>query len=260
MRLTLTGTGHSQGIPTIGCSCAVCHSSDPHDHRLRTAALLQAQGLNIALDIGPDFRQQMLTCGCTHLDALLISHEHSDHVAGLDDIRPFNWESPTRSTPLYAAPRTLEAIKARFGYVFLPPELHYPGAPEVTTHPIEEPLAPFTIGKLTITPFRVLHGQLPILGYRVGSLAYITDCKSLPPASVAQLQGLDTLVINALRRAPHPAHMNLQEALALAQQLKARRTVLSHISHEMGLYADLCREVPENVVVGYDGLTLDIPD
>ena len=255
MRITLVGTGISQGIPVIGCSCAACTSADLRDKRLRTAAVLEKGNTRIALDIGPDFRQQMLRSGIHRLDALCITHEHSDHIAGLDDIRPFNWIL-RGAMPLYAEPRVIEALTARFPYAFQPPERRYPGAPELEVHPLASPLTPFTIGDIAITPFRVLHGNLPILGFRADNLAYITDCSHLPDESKALLRELDVLVINALRHTPHPMHFTLGEALALIEELAPRRAYLTHLSHEMGPVDSFERTLPANVYVAQDGMQI----
>lgn len=255
MRITLVGTGISQGIPVIGCSCAACTSADLRDKRLRTAAVLEKGNTRIALDIGPDFRQQMLRSAIHRLDALCITHEHSDHIAGLDDIRPFNWIL-RGAMPLYAEPRVIEALTARFPYAFQPPERRYPGAPELEVHPIASPLTPFTIGDIALTPFRVLHGKLPILGFRADNLAYITDCSHLPDESKALLRELDVLVINALRHTPHPMHFTLGEALALIEELAPRRAYLTHLSHEMGPVDSFERTLPANVYVAQDGMQI----
>lgn len=255
MKITLVGTGISQGIPVIGCTCAACSSHDLRDKRLRTAAVLETEHTRIAFDIGPDFRQQMIRSGVTHLDALFITHEHSDHVAGLDDIRPFNWVL-RGAMPLYAENRVIEALTARFPYAFQPPELRYPGAPELEVHPLLEPFTPVTVGDICLTPFRVLHGKLPILGFRVGNIAYITDCSYLPPESKQILHGLDVLVINALRYTPHPMHFTLEEALGIVKELAPAKAYLTHLSHEMGPVASFENDLPTNVRVGVDGMEI----
>lgn len=259
MRITLVGTGISQGIPVIGCPCEACHSADPHDRRLRTAAVVESRGVRLAIDIGPDFRHQMLSNGFSSLSAVIITHEHSDHIAGLDDIRPLNWTS-RGSIPFYAEQRVLDALAVRFPYAFMPPEKRYPGAPQIDPHPIAPDLSPFAVRGLRVTPIRVEHGQLPIVGYRIGRFAYITDCKRLPEASLAKLQGLDTLVINALRHAPHPVHFSLSESLDAVARIAPRRAVLTHISHEMGPAAHWAPLLPQGVVAGFDRMVLSVDD
>lgn len=258
MRVTLTGTGISQGVPVVGCGCSVCHSDDPRDRRLRAAAVLTAPKGNIAIDIGPDFRQQMLTAGVTTLAGVLLTHEHSDHVAGLDDIRPFNFSAREGAIPFYGEERVMRAIKARFPYAFAPPGERYPGAPEVRTVTLRPPFSPFSLAGVEVLPLRVQHGSLPILGYRVGNFAYITDCSHLPRESMARINGLDVLVINALRREKHPMHFTLREALAAIKSLAPRRAYLTHISHEMGFSKELELELPQGVFMGYDGLTIEV--
>lgn len=257
MRLKLVGTGISQGIPVVGCRCAACRSSDPHDKRLRTAAVLEEDGVAVSIDIGPDFRQQMLRAGVTNLKAIVITHEHSDHVAGLDDVRPFNWLLPG-AMPLYAEPRVLRALEERFPYAFMPPERRYPGAPELDARPVEDLKCPITVGPLSLQPLRVMHGPLPILGYRCGPVAYITDCSELPEESLACLQGVDTLVINALRHTPHPMHYTLGQALEAIARIAPRRAYLTHISHEMGPAAEVEPLLPPGVFLAYDELELVI--
>lgn len=259
MRVTLVGTGISQGIPVIGCPCEACHSADPHDRRLRTAAVIEAKGERIAIDIGPDFRYQMLANGFSTLSAVIITHEHSDHIAGLDDIRPFNWTA-RGSIPFYAEQRVLDALAVRFPYAFMPPEKRYPGAPQISPRPIAPNLDPFSINGLLVTPIRVEHGPLPIVGYRIGCFAYITDCKRILEESLPRLRGVDTLVINALRHNPHPMHFSLSEALDAIRCIAPRRAVLTHISHEMGPAAQWAHLLPKNVVAGFDRMVLRVDD
>ena len=236
MRVTLLGTGISQGIPVIGCKCAACQSTDPHDKRLRTAAVVESDGVRVAIDIGPDFRQQMLRAGVEHLDAILVTHEHSDHIAGLDDVRPFNWvlQGPM---PLYAEPRVLDALEARFPYAFMPPEKRYPGAPALDVHPVEDLSNSLRIKGLLVKPFRVFHGQLPILGFRFGRFAYITDCSALPS---------------------DPMHYTLQEALEAIRAIGPRRAYLTHVSHELGPTSEVAPTLPGGVELGYDGLIITV--
>ena len=255
MQLHLVGTGISQGIPVIGCQCAACTSQDIRDKRLRTAAVLESSRTRIAFDIGPDFRQQMLRGGFSHLDAIVVTHEHSDHVAGLDDIRPYNLHT-RGAIHLYAEDRVVDALQERFPYAFMPPERRYPGAPELIVHSLQEPFSDLQVGDITLRPFRVYHGKLPILGYRVGKLAYITDCSYLPEESKELLQGLDVLVLNALRHTAHPMHYTLSEALQLIAELQPRRAYLTHLSHEMGPVASFEGMLPSNVHVGLDTMTI----
>lgn len=257
MRIVLTGTGISQGVPVIGCPCRACRSRDPQDRRTRAAAVVAEGGTRIAIDIGPDFRQQMLLAEVTRLDAVIVTHEHSDHVAGLDDIRPFNWTMGC-AIPLYAEPRVLASLRARFPYAFMPPELRYPGAPSIEEHTIARVGESFRIGEIEVTPLRVLHGELPILGYRMGKLAYITDCSALPQESVEMLRGVEVLVINALRHAPHPMHITLGEALELIGRVAPRRAYLTHISHDMGPRCEVAHTLPSHVELGYDGMVIAV--
>ncbi len=256
MRIILTGTGISQGIPVIGCPCETCRSTDPLDRRLRTAALIQEGDTNIAIDIGPDFRQQMMRAEVTALHAVVITHEHSDHVAGLDDIRPFNF-TMRRDVPLYAEPRVLKALAQRFPYAFMPPEKRYPGAPALEVHPLTRLLEPVDVAGLPFIPFRVIHGRLPITGYRVRNFAYITDCSALPEKSLEVLHGLDVLVINTLRHKPHPMHMTLEESLAVVEHLQPKRAFFTHVSHELGPHRTVSG-LPHNVKIAYDGMIIDI--
>lgn len=235
----------------IGCDCAVCQSTDPRDQRLRASALLSDGALNLLVDAGPDLRQQMLRAKVKHLDAILLTHEHNDHVIGLDDVRPFNFRSG-KAIEVYALARVANEVRRRFDYVFGEP---IPGLPRIELREIDG-LETLTFNDTTVLPVEVLHGQLPIVGFRFGDLAYLTDVKTLPPAAFPKLTGLRYLVVNALHHAPHPTHMNLQEALELIEILAPAQAWLTHISHSMGKTADLGPKLPPNIQLAYDGLTI----
>ena len=252
--ITLLGTGTSQGIPVIGCGCPVCNSSDLKDRRLRTSALVQHQDTIIGIDAGPDFRQQMLRARVQHLDALLLTHEHNDHVIGLDDVRPFNFKM-RRDLPIYGLPRVLCDVRARFAYAFA--ENPYPGSPRMDLKPVEAG-DQWQIGSISITAYPVTHGELGILGFRFGQIAYITDASYLMPEIIDDLIGIEVLVLNALHLQPHHSHFNLEEALAIIDMIKPQRAFLTHLSHHMGLHAEVLTKLPSNVFVGHDGLMITV--
>ncbi len=252
LSLRLLGTGTSGGVPTIGCDCAVCTSTDPRDRRLRTSALVTRGETNLVIDTGPDFREQMLAARPASLNAVLYTHEHADHVAGLDDVRPFVFRQRA-SMDLYGSERTLDEIRHRFDYAFS--DNPYPGAPRLNTHVIR-PGQTTRLGEIEFTPLALFHGSLPILGYRFGEIAYLTDVKTLPPETYTALRGIDTLVLDALHHYPHHSHLNLEEALAEVEKIRPRRTVFIHLSHHMGRYAEVQAGLPPGVEIGYDGMVL----
>lgn len=249
VELTFTGTGTSQGVPVIGCTCPVCTSPDPHDRRLRTSAVLRAGGRTVSIDAGPDFRQQMLTHQVVDLDAVVFTHEHKDHVAGLDDVRAYNFIQG-REMPVYATERVEAALRREFHYIFDADP--YPGIPRIDLHRIDA--SPFEVGTATWYPLPVLHARMPVHGYRVGGVAYITDANHLTPLAWERLQGVDVLVLNALRKKEHVSHFTLAEALAVIEQVQPRQAFLTHLSHQMGRAQDLPTELPPHVHVAYDGL------
>jgi phosphoribosyl 1,2-cyclic phosphate phosphodiesterase len=252
-RITFLGTGTSQGIPVIGCKCEVCLSIDPRDKRLRSSLFYSQSNINIVIDVGPDFRQQMLRHGADHLDAIFLTHEHNDHVIGMDDIRPFNFKTG-KPMQIYALPRVAAEIKKRFDYVF---GSTVPGIPRIELVEIEAGQT-IELSGLNIETIEIMHGVLPILAFKFGVFLYITDMKTIAPSVLQQLVGVEYLVINALHRRDHPAHMNLQEALAFAHQMQAKRTWLTHMSHHMGQHAHLA--LPDGVEFAFDGLTYELPD
>lgn len=254
MKVYFLGTGTSQGIPVIGSDHPVCLSTDSKDKRLRTAALLKFDTVTIGIDCGPDFRQQMLNAKCKSLQALIFTHEHADHTAGLDDIRPFNFmQGPM---PIYAEHRVLENLKERFGYIF-ETENRYPGAPSVITHVINKDV-PFYIDTIKIEPIRALHGWLEIFGFKTDKFAYLTDVKSIATEQSNKLKDLDVLVINALRITHHDTHFNLDEALDFIQLVKPKRAYITHISHLLGFHEDVQAQLPQNVFLAYDNLEIEI--
>lgn len=251
MKLQFLGTGTSTGVPQIRCSCDVCRSSDPRDNRLRCSALISEGNSRILIDCSPDFRQQALRADIDHIDALLLTHSHYDHTGGIDDLRPYCTFSPL---PIYAEPNVIGDIRARLPYCFIEPR--YPGIPQLDMRPIT-PLQPFKVGGLEVLPLRVMHYNLPIVGYRIGSVAYITDCLTMPQETLAQLSGLEVLVVNALRRTEHISHQTLDDALALIERLSPKKAYLIHMSHDMGLHAEVSRLLPPSVEFAYDGLCVE---
>ncbi|WP_455643199.1 MBL fold metallo-hydrolase [Parabacteroides sp.] len=247
MEITFLGTGTSTGVPEIGCQCEVCTSPDKRDWRLRTSVLVETDGKRILLDCGPDFRWQVIRNKTYHLDVVLISHEHYDHVGGLDDLRPFCRE---KGVDVYAEDNVAEAIETRIPYVFRAHK--YPGVPNLELHRIGN--EPFVVAGIPVTPVRVMHGKLPILGYRIGNMAYLTDVKYLPEEEYAKLEDLDVLILTALRRGSHPTHESLEEALANVERIKPKETYLIHMSHRIGLHAEVEKELPPHVHLAYDGL------
>lgn len=254
LSVTFLGTGTSQGIPIIGSDHPVCLSNDPKDKRLRVSVLLQWDDFNFVIDCGPDFRQQMLRENVKSLDGILLTHEHSDHVAGIDDIRPFYFNQGDIS--FYATERVFNALHTRFGYVF-ETENKYPGAPTITEITINKDTA-FTIGNKTVTPVEALHNLLPVLGFKIAGFTYLTDVKTMTEAEIEKIKNTEILVINALREAPHASHFNLEEALAFIAKVNPKRAYLTHISHLLGFHKAVSKKLPENVFLAYDGLKLEL--
>lgn len=255
-KLTFLGTGTSQGVPMISCHCRVCSSQDPYDHRLRSSVLVETDDRTLLIDCGPDFRQQMLREHIDKVDAILFTHNHKDHIAGLDDVRAFNY-TLQRPMDVYAEEYVLQTIKKEFSYAFS--EKKYPGVPEIILHAIDE--TPFGIGNTKIIPIRGHHLMLPVLGFRIGNLCYITDMNRIEEQEVEKFKGVDILVINALRREKHLSHFCLDEALQVIEKAAPKRTYLTHISHQMGRYAEIKDELADrNVYFAYDGLKLETDD
>ncbi len=252
MKLQFLGTGTSTGVPQLGCSCEVCTSTDPRDNRLRCSALLTVDDKNILIDCTPDFRYQALRANIKHIDAVLLTHGHYDHTGGIDDLRPYTYAKPL---PMYAEKNVIDIIRDRLPYCFM--KNPYPGIPQLDVRPIDSQHT-FVVDDIEITPLRVMHYNLPIVGFRVGRMAYITDCLTMPEETKEQLRDLDVLVLNALRRTPHISHQTLDDALALIKQLSPRRAFLTHMSDSMGLHKIIQSIVPCGVEFAYDGLSVDI--
>ena len=252
MKVTVLGTGTSQGVPVIACNCQVCRSDDPRDNRLRCAILVEVGDTCLLVDAGPDFRQQMLRYRVTNLDAVLLTHEHADHIFGLDDIRSFNW---VRKAPMdiYCEQRVAENLKTIFNYAFA--ENRYPGTPQMELMPING--EPFLLQGIEVIPIRLYHHKLPVYGFRFGNFAYLTDFNRIETEEMSKLMGVEVLIICALRKKPHISHLNLSEALNLVEQIAPRMTYLTHMSHDMGLHADLAEELPEGVAPAFDGLVIE---
>ncbi|RZM24220.1 MAG: MBL fold metallo-hydrolase [Pedobacter sp.] len=251
MKITFLGTGTSQGIPVITCDCIVCQSADHKNKRLRVSVLLETDDKTIVIDSGPDFRCQMLRAGVKDLDAIVFTHEHKDHVAGLDDIRPFNYLLK-KNIDIYATERVQDALRKEFSYIFS--EVRYPGLPQISIHTISN--EEFLIGNTAIVPLEIMHYKLPILGYRIGDFVYITDAKTVSEETIAKMKGVKVLVVNALQKEQHISHFNLTEAIDFARKIDAETTYFTHISHNLGLHEKVEEELPDNIKLAYDGLTI----
>lgn len=251
MRVTFLGTGTSQGVPVIACECPTCLSEDEKDKRLRTSLLLETGKTTLVFDAGPDFRQQMLRENVKKLDAIILTHEHKDHISGLDDVRAFNYISKD-AIDIYAEERVQKAIRKEYSYVFA--EYQYPGIPKMRLNSIND--FSFTINDITLTPIRVFHYRLPVYGFRIADFAYITDANYIPEESKEKLFGVKYLVINALRKEKHISHFSLREAIDIIKEISPRKAFITHISHQMGKFEDVSRELPSNVALAYDRLQI----
>lgn len=250
MQLRFLGTGTSMGVPVIGCDCPICTSPDPRHHRLRTSALVRSHGMALLIDAGPDFRAQAIAAGLRRIDAVLLTHAHFDHVAGLDDLRPFCLRQG--ALPIYGSPQTLADVRQRFAYAFDETSTGS-SRPAITLCAVE---APFHVGPLVIVPIAVPHGTWTITAYRIGPLGYVTDASAVPPAAIERLRGVQVLVLNALRAEPHPTHLSIAEAGEVARLVGAPRTFLVHMAHTVDYCADY--GLPPGVTFAYDGLEIDI--
>lgn len=253
MKITFLGTGTSQGVPLIGCDCEVCISKNIKDNRLRSSILIEINHLNILIDTGPDFRQQMLKHKIKKIDAIIYTHDHRDHIGGLDDIRAFNFIH-NQPVPVYAEEYVINSIKESYSYIFS--GNNYPGIPEIITHTISN--TKFLIQSVEVIPIRVMHYKLPVFGFRFGEFAYITDANQISEEEMVKLHGVKYLVINALRKQKHMSHFNLREALEIIKILSPKKAYLTHISHKMGLHDEIEKEIPGNVFLAYDGLVIDV--
>lgn len=253
MIVTFLGTGTSQGVPVIACGCEVCTSADPRDKRLRSSILIEADDKTVVVDSGPDFRYQMLRAHVQRLDAVVYTHEHKDHVAGMDDIRAFNFKQQEPMN-IYADARVQAALMREFPYVFA--EFKYPGIPQINIHPIG--LDPFDIGSIHFIPIEVLHYKLPVLGFRINDFTYITDAKTVSDEEKEKIKGSKILVVNALQKHDHISHFTLDEAIDFAREVGAEITYFTHISHRLGKHADIEAELPAGIKLAYDGLQVQI--
>lgn len=253
MKITVLGSGTSQGVPVIGCSCAVCRSLDFKDKRLRVSIHISVDDQSFIIDSGPDFRQQILRERITHLDALIFTHEHKDHTAGMDDIRSFNFLQK-QAIPVYARDSVIKQLKREFEYVFS--ENQYPGAPQVNVTPIVN--NPFQINGVPITPIEALHYKLPVFGFRIKDFTYLTDIKTISESEKEKAKGSKVLLLDALQKEDHISHLTLSEAISLAGEIGAEMTYLTHISHRMGLHRDINSELPDNIKLAYDGLQIEL--
>lgn len=254
MKITLLGTGTSSGVPVLTCNCDVCKSTNPKDNRLRVSVLIETSNLNLVIDTGPDLREQLLRTGISRLDAILYTHEHKDHTAGLDDVRPFNYLQGKQYMNLYGREQVLEQLKREFHYAFA--EERYPGIPLLNTHRIENKT--FQIEDLEITPIDVLHHQLPVFGFRIKDFTYITDANFISEEELNKVRGTKVLVLDALQKSPHISHFTLQQAIDLAKEIKADQTYFTHISHKMGLHDEVNAELPAGMSLAYDGLLIEM--
>ena len=253
LTVTYLGTGTSGGVPMIGCSCSVCSSSDPKDKRLRASILVRSEKTTLAVDAGPDFRQQMLRENVKHLDAIIFTHSHKDHVAGLDDVRAYNFFSG-RPMEVFASEMTQAVLIREFPYAFA--DTKYPGVPEIRLNTID--FEPFVVGDIPVTPIMVWHLKMPVMGFRFGDFTYITDANKIEPAEMNKIRGTKILTLNALRKEKHISHFTLEEGYKLAQELGAAQTWFTHMSHQMGLHQQVNKELPAGVSLAFDGLVISV--
>lgn len=249
MKVTFLGTGTSQGVPVIGCTCEVCRSIDFRDKRLRTSIMVSVGDQSFIIDTGPDFRQQMLREQVKRIDAVIFTHAHRDHTAGLDDVRAYNFMQEMEM-PVYGTEAVLEQLKIEYAYAFA--KEYYPGIPRLKLHAIDG--TPFRVNGIPFLPLPVMHYRMPVLGFRIGNFSYITDANYIPPETIEKLKGTETLVLNALQREQHVSHFNLTQALEMVGTIRPRHTYFTHISHRLGLHADVEKELPDNVSLAFDGL------
>ncbi len=251
MEITFLGTGTSMGVPVISCECPTCTSNDIRDKRLRSSVVVKTMDKHIVIDTGPDFRQQMLREKIAKIDAILVTHSHKDHIAGLDDVRPYNYIM-NKSMDLYASKETIKAVRTEFSYIFSKDK--YPGVPDINLIEIDN--TPFLIGAVEVIPIQLLHYKMNVLGFRIGGFSYITDTNYISDIELQKMAQSDVIVISALRKKKHLSHFNLEESIAILKKLNPAKGYLTHISHQMGKYKDVEKELPDNIHLAYDGLKI----